>query len=241
VVRGQIVGFTAQAAARMKRFILENAVPFAFTFAFTFTVRRADLSEDAWRGMMKAMNMRMTRMGVAAVWRIELQRRGVPHLHVALWLPLDYRGTREDAIDEITEAWLEITGEKNDAAAREHAVHWKAILSPGWAVYMALHDGKKKEGQLGWQGKQWGIWNRRLFKRVEPNVGEMSDHQSRVFQRWFNRFLYRNGAKVRVPRSGSFQRMCKTDTVIAMAIEIQKRIKAGPNGPGMIRRVEVSS
>jgi hypothetical protein len=225
----------------MKRFILENWVPFASLLAFTFTVHRKDLTEADWRAIMKAMNMRMTRLGVAAVWRIELQRRGVPHLHVALWLPLDLPMSQETAVEAIENAWLELTGEIGDPAAREHAVHWKAILSPGWAVYMALHDGKKKEGQLGWQGKQWGIWNRKLFERVAPNIGEMSDHQSRVFQRWFNRFLYRNGARVRVPRTGSFQRMCKTDTVLKMAIAIQTRVKAGPDHAGSLRRVEVMS
>jgi hypothetical protein len=33
---------------------------------------------------------------------------------------------------------------------------------------MGLHDGKHKESQLGWKGKQWGIWNREAFTECPP-------------------------------------------------------------------------
>jgi len=35
-------------------------------------------------------------------------------------------------------------------------------------VYLALHNGKKKQAQLGWLGKQWGVWCRSLFVARAP-------------------------------------------------------------------------
>jgi hypothetical protein len=32
---------------------------------------------------------------------------------------------------------------------------------------MGMHSGKAKEEQLGWLGKQWGIWNRHLLEERE--------------------------------------------------------------------------
>jgi hypothetical protein len=207
---------------------MEHDVPGCLRIAFTLTTR-AETSPEQWQGWKDALGMRFVRRGAAGIWRMEMQNRvngiQVPHMHVAAFL---------DAIEievevaYVMEAWLEITGQTGDLAARRHAVKWKAITSGGWAVYQALHDGKHKADQLGWKGKQWGIWNRKMFNPIVPDVEEFTDDQDKLFRRWMTRLVRATGGRTKCPRSGTFQRMCNQDTVrrlIAWVLQERPKIQ----------------
>jgi hypothetical protein len=85
---------------------------------------------------------------------------------------------------------LAATGEENDPDAYKFAVFGKRILDDGWVVYMALHDGKKKEDQLGWLGKQWGIWNQEKFVDRTPLVSaSLPAGMDKVYRRFLGRWL----------------------------------------------------
>ncbi|MFO5973161.1 hypothetical protein, partial [Pseudomonas aeruginosa] len=65
--------------------------------ALTPTVRDCPPTSDDWHRLLKAWAMRMQRAGMIRLhWVTEWQRRGVPHLHCAIWFP--------DAYDTITPA-----------------------------------------------------------------------------------------------------------------------------------------
>jgi hypothetical protein len=198
---------------------MEHGIDGALAIAFTFTVHLA-CSPAQWRRWMDSMNQRCVRRGWAAVWRIELQKRKVPHLHLVFHLP----GARSADDSEVAagiaavrQAWLDVSGQAKDTAACEHAVHWKAISGTGWAVYQSLHDGKNKTAQLGWQGRQWGVWNRSAFSLLECQWATLTARQAVKFDRQLNRYSKSRGGKNRLPTSGNFHRICNGAVVARLA------------------------
>ena len=176
--RGSIQGFSHASARRLKEAFMTLYVPGFDLWAFTLTTHQF-FSPEEWRSISMRFRQAVKYAGWAGIWRVELQRRKTPHDHVAFWLP---PGVTHDYV---ARAWLIATGEVNDAEAREHAVHSQRIKQDqsGWAVYMSLHNGKHKEVQLGWQGKQWGIWNRSAFMERKPEVVEITPRTHQIFLR----------------------------------------------------------
>jgi hypothetical protein len=180
--RGQIHGFSDKAARRLKCAFMELEVPGAVLWSFTLTTH-ASLSPDDWRALMKRFRCALRDRGWAGIWRVELQRRGTPHLHVAFWLPVAVH------FNEVRLLWLRCTREIDDEEARGHAVKGEQIPAGdgGWAVYMGLHSGKHKEAQLGWIGKHWGIWNVSAFAKREPVRATLNGHQHAAYLRTVRR------------------------------------------------------
>jgi hypothetical protein len=176
--RGSICGFSDAASRRLKRAFMELEVPDAVLWSVTLTTH-ASLSPEAWRTVMKRFRCGVRDRGWAGIWRVELQRRGTPHLHVAFWLPV---GVSWNAVRLL---WLRCTREIDDEEARAHAVKAQEIAQGdgGWAVYMGLHSGKHKDAQLGWIGKQWGIWNVSAFAKREPVRATLNGYQHRSYLR----------------------------------------------------------
>ena len=167
--RGTIGSFSPAAARRLKKAFLTLHVPGFDLWAFTLTTHQIFTAKE-WRTITTRFRMSLKRAGWAGIWRVELQRRKTPHDHVAFWLPPGV------SHDDVALMWLNATGEINDPEARANAVHSQHISQDesGWAIYMALHGGKHKESQLGWEGKQWGIWNQSKFLQRKPEVVELT-------------------------------------------------------------------
>jgi hypothetical protein len=185
--RGDITTFSHKAARRLREWFMTQYVPRMSLFAVTLTTH-AIFSPSDWRAISKRFRQSLVRVGFAGVWRVELQKRKTPHLHVAFWLPAS------DSVNDIRTLWLRATGEHNDAQAFEYAVYSKPISQDeaGWAVYMGLHDGKHKTEQLGWLGKQWGIWNRGKYVERAPVVFDLNTRQHGAFLRFLRRLEIAN-------------------------------------------------
>lgn len=205
-VRGEIQGFSPEASRRLKEFCMTQCVCERVVWAFTFTVRR-DISATDWRSALKRFRMALKYQGWAGVWRVELQRRGVPHIHAAMWLPEDV------GWKAVRDLWLSATRQEDDREARRHAVLGKPIPAAkeaGWTVYQALHNGKHKESQLGWRGKQWGVWGRDMFTPRAPlEVRELRPEEEVQFRRFLGRFMRSKGSRAFIGRAG-FTRMMDT-------------------------------
>lgn len=162
VQRGEITDFSAKAARRLREAFFTLYAPESCLWAVTLTTH-AIFSPNEWRATMMRFRQAVKRRSWAGIWRVELQKRKAPHAHVAFWLPTGC------SIDRVRDLWLTATGESHDPEAIKHAVHGREIPQDesGWAIYLGLHSGKHKESQLGWLGKQWGIWNQAaLVERV---------------------------------------------------------------------------
>jgi hypothetical protein len=153
------------------------------------------MTPGAWRAAWKRFRMRAKRLGVPFVWRAELQRRKTPHVHAVAWI----RPGRQGAFDNLLfrNGWLECVREQDDPESRRHAVEIRELQNHGWLVYLALHHGKHKREQLGWEGKQWGIVNRGLFVRRVSHDVDLGYRQFHAFRRIARRLVAVAGRRAR--------------------------------------------
>lgn len=153
--RGRVVGWSAAAARRNTNFLRsiderdlgENAIG----YALTLTVRQCPPAPADWTRAVNAWVRRQSRGGMKRLhWVMEFQRRGVPHLHAAIWYTLQLPG--EDGTTAATRVigrqiamvddWLELA---EPFGAGRKGQHWRVIDGPvGWFQYMAKHCSRSK-------------------------------------------------------------------------------------------------
>lgn len=139
---------------------------------------------------------------IPLVWRVELQKRGQPHLHCVLFGPADnvlkvcchwYKllddlppvlslETVENSIDDlcfISRAFVR---------GAIHAIDIQKLTGDFRTFrYLVAHMSKRKQSQLGWSGRNWGVCNKRLFESVEACSYEIDDHLFYMVRRWVRR------------------------------------------------------
>lgn len=155
--RGEVVGFSAASSRRFRDRLFEFEGDHGRCFSVTLTVR--DVASPAlWRRNLDVFSRRLCRRRDCGFWRVELQRRGTPHLHCLIW---------SDCISRVCRDWLQVWGVEHDRDHVRHACHITAFGGSAWLGYMAAHAIKHKRDQLGWRGRQWGIFSRSSLRRRE--------------------------------------------------------------------------
>lgn len=193
-IRGEIKRFSTKAAARLRHWLLTQHVEGSQLWDVTLTIP-GEMSPEEWDLSRRRLFKRWERAGFAALWRIELQKRKQPHLHVVLWTPPVLLGEK---FLLIVHAWLECLPKKNreHRGASNHAIHYKGPYSdieqsPKWLAYVAAHASKRKKEQLGWKGKQWGVINRASFSERQPMIEvSMTFEEEKRFKRLLSRYLH---------------------------------------------------
>ena len=160
--RGQVEGWSLGAARRNSEFLMsvrEDQLTGAGV-ATTLTLRDCPETAADWHRVRKALLERLRRAGMVRLhWVTEWQRRGVPHLHMAIWWPDKYD------LSAAIEAWLELTGERYGAGrAGQHARPIDGAI--GWFQYLAKHAVRgvkhyQRSGDNipeGWQEKTGRVW-----------------------------------------------------------------------------------
>lgn len=79
--RGEIAGWSKNSRRRLRQWLLVNQPVGGVCIAATLTVPGEPIQPDDWRKLMKLLTNRLNRAKVGLVWRLELQKRGMPHLH----------------------------------------------------------------------------------------------------------------------------------------------------------------
>jgi hypothetical protein len=165
VERGKIDGFSSKSARRLRQHMLTQwGGKDSHPFAVTLTTRQIHTPER-WESALKRFRTTLARKHPdwAACWRVELQKRKTPHLHCVFWFPEVKHVTWVQY--HLTELWLKAIGEDEDQHSWTHAVSVKDLTgATGWVIYCTLHDSKHKKDQLGWKGRQWGIWNKKAWE-----------------------------------------------------------------------------
>jgi len=170
----------------------------------TLTVPGPPVTIAEWRRVFMAYRNRLSRLGnITLIWRIELQKRGQPHLHCVCWGTACTRRLRKAWLEvlgllgpyegpasvkrashfssgkergEFRPGWAKVTHRGFWQGAHKRAVKINGLGksdSMGWWRYLAAHASKSKQAQLGWQGRQWGTVNRALLDRAEPFLIEL--------------------------------------------------------------------
>ena len=142
--RGTVEGWSESATRRMVQFLRsvdENTLSTASDdtplrgYAITLTVRDCPPTADDWKRLRNAYFKRLTRLGVYRVhWVTEWQRRGVPHLHGAVWLPADVpRG-------ELLLNWVAVADEYGAKLRGQYSLEINDTI--GWFKYLSKHSAR---------------------------------------------------------------------------------------------------
>jgi len=140
--RGKVIGWSPAAARRNVRFLygIRADELSGHGFAVTLTLRDCPTSHDEWHALRIAYMHRLRRMGmIRSHWVTEWQRRGVPHLHLAVWFPDPETSDQASAIVAgLTRHWLEAGAA--DLGSQERGQHVARIDGAvGWFQYVSKH------------------------------------------------------------------------------------------------------
>lgn len=173
--RGKVSGWSHGATRRNTRFLysVEDDKLAGVGLAVTLTVRECPASAQDWHRMRRALIKRMERAGMVRLhWVTEWQRRGVPHLHAAMYF---------DELPELASAlavgvrrawagsgWRSTPiGVAVALGAVEHCQHVEPITDAvGWRKYVSKHASRGVSNYqrsdagipAGWRGETGRVW-----------------------------------------------------------------------------------
>lgn len=175
--------------------VLENELT-GLGFALTLTVRDCPPTSDDWHKLRRRFEVRLRRMGMIRMhWVTEWQRRGVPHLHCAVWFPDPGRSGYTALHSAIFIHWLKVAAPYMAGAGGQHI---KPITdSIGWFQYLSKHAARglshyqrSPEGTppawLSKTGRMWGKigdWPTREAIRIELDTDGFHAFR-RIVRRW---------------------------------------------------------
>lgn len=171
--RGKVVGWSPSSVRRHTRWLYSIDAPEldGVGIAATLTLRDCPPDQDAWRLLVKAWMMRVERAGAIRLhWVVEWTRRGVPHLHAAVYFPA---GTDErQAIVHVAASWLAIAHPYGSTIQGQDAKRIDGTV--GWLAYLSKHAARgvrhyQRAGKpAGWEttGRLWG--HRGAWPESEP-------------------------------------------------------------------------
>lgn len=194
--RGEITGLSLKAASRLRRYLMQFGRPDCQIYKVSLTLPGA---HDAalWETMATRLRNCAVRAGVSYVWRIELQERKVPHLHLVAWVPNGSKGYRI-----FTEKWIEYLPSERQKmkGVSRHCVEVQKMKegSVEWYAYIVAHACKKKKAQLGWIGKQWGVVGRKFMQKKKGELIPFNSKQQIYFDRTLRKMILKSGRNCRV-------------------------------------------
>lgn len=192
VKRGEITGFTAAARRRMRRAMLTLWIPDAQLVGITLTVpwKGETFDCEEFRECLHRFEVAFRRQypHSGMIFRVELQKRGAPHVHALLYLAVadtrtpawhacaPHGGAAWSAVAELElgAMWRAAVPDLHHgslAAFERFGCKVEPIADAGAMFrYLADHASKHKQAQLGYKGKQWGIVGRKNLVKREPVV-----------------------------------------------------------------------
>jgi len=186
-VRGDCKGWSLDSSRGNTRFLfsVREDLLTGFAVACSLTIRDCPPTHEDWSKVRRAWIRRMERMGaIRGHWLTEWQRRGFPHLHLAVWFP------EAPPVAQLREAWLELTQDWGSAGHCQQAVPIWDVL--GWNQYVSKHAAR---GLAHYQRspenipETWRTGTGRMWGKLgdwqvqEPLKVEMADRAFWAFRR----------------------------------------------------------
>lgn len=163
--RGEVAGWSEGATRRNTRFLysVQEDQLSGTGHAVTLTVRDCPPTSVDWSKLRRAWEMRMVRAGMIRMhWVTEWQRRGVPHLHGAVWFPdtMSADLVRGLAIRH----WLEVAAPYGCGWKGQHVHPITGVV--GWFQYLAKHASRGVQHYQrsianvpeAWQNRTGRVW-----------------------------------------------------------------------------------
>lgn len=196
--RSIITGWSSGVARRHVKWLYsvstEESDLTGYGYAVTLTSRDFPDSAEKYHALRNAYIRRLKRMGrfVRLHWVIEWQRRGAPHLHMAIYFE-EKLGSKDEL--SLLTAWLEIC-QKNGLKALLQSQDMKDIQGTrGWLQYLSKHSGRsaahyQRMGMPpGWKksGRLWG--HNGNWVTDEANKIALTHEESVIFRRLIDSYL----------------------------------------------------
>lgn len=191
--RGAVTGWSAASVRRHKRWLYSVEAPglTGSGAAVTLTLRDIPPDHEAWAAVLKRLFQRLRDSNMTRWhWVVEWQRRGAPHVHLAVYSDdLD-----PDAIGAVVIAhWRALTAKPYGSAARgQTSVEITGAL--GWLKYLSKHASRgvahyQRQGMpAGWSksGRLWGYGG--SWPVSEPVAGVLDQRQFWAVRRMVRRY-----------------------------------------------------
>ena len=177
--RTHVRGWSAHAIRRNQQFLYsidENGLADLSGLSLTLTVRDCPDTAQEWCRARDNWLRQLRRTNPVCVhWVTEWQRRGVPHIHLAIYWPLD-TPTPPD-LPALIEHWLSLTARWRPDGIGQHSRRIYDVL--GWNQYVSKHAARglrhyqrSPDGvPQGWRGASTGrMWGKLGKWPVTPPV-----------------------------------------------------------------------
>lgn len=201
ITRGEIKQFSTASARRLReKLLLYRGDGDALGVTLTLPLNGGPIGKttDYWRDFWNLFQVKFRQQlpNDVLIWRIELQKRGAPHIHGIIYTkdPENTKGT-------LSTIWLEDTfnlakrigAEFNGAFGIKYAIRFDRLVGVeniGYYRYLVDHATKHKREQLGYKGRQWGVINAKGLSRKSPlgTLSFINDRHRALFVRAFQRF-----------------------------------------------------
>ena len=204
--RNVVMGFSRQSRSRLIKFMgsinQKEYKPNQIAFiSLTYHEKWPD-DPDGWKAHLEAWQKRLERKygELPGVWKLEFQRRGAPHFHLILFLPLDLvhtPGAASRFSRSVARDWNEIAGYgSTDHVAYGSDVRfkhsWRGVMSYT-SKYMSKEQVvavQTEDGRMVRTGRCWGYWRKNLLPIEEKRISISWDDYQKL-RRWFRRLRRR--------------------------------------------------
>lgn len=166
--RGSVKGLSGAARRRMRK--AAARVPKDKKPNFFTTTYQGEIGFDECKRHLDSWGKRMLYYFPLCfiIWRIELQKRGVPHFHMLIYggpQILNKKGANKEVFEWMRKQWCEVTGQTG--VALEASTRYEAIKSMrGVHRYLTKYLTKVGEENEKIPGRQWGIIGRARYGKV---------------------------------------------------------------------------
>ena len=198
---GDIKGFSRHSQRRLRETLAmaRPSNPDSMVCGMCLTIPGSILPPEKVRDIWHTFQTEVGRQfaDVGLVWRIELQTRKQAHWHLVAWIP------PKDDTPPLARACLIAALYRRVVLARiepltartaygfdTHGVKLQPLdgsTPSGVITYLADHESKHKQAQLGWQGRQWGVVGRDNLRFIGSEVLAVDEHQHKRAARQFRR------------------------------------------------------
>lgn len=231
VKRGKVTTFSCESVKRLRRALMTAYVPGLEPWAVTLIVLvTVDDWQDEWAACVKRFWQSCLRLPgfVSSIWRVELQARGMPHLHCVVWAHAEWdivrmQGLWKQALNgwclcpslsvkrKVLGEWMEIEVKTQGDAYVDGAFDMSKTTtcrvdrlsgSSSSVRYLCDHTSKRKQAQLGYPGRQWGIVGRKRLSWIDDGLDLSKRQQVLLFRliRGWSRTWYNGHYRGRLSR-----------------------------------------
>jgi len=170
--REEVEGWTDASTRRNTQFLysVDERKLTGHGFALSLTLKDCPATADDWKLTRETFFKRLRRMGmVRGHWLTEWQRRGVPHMHAAVWFDEGLRQRDPLALSTIPKHWVDLSSAYGASLRGQHVEQISDSI--GWFKYLSKHavrglghyqrsaesipDGWKKTGRMWGHLGEW--------------------------------------------------------------------------------------